>query len=113
MKAKDVRAIYVTDVAQAADPRKPDLTVWIEARKAWYVVGSRQRGGMGEAEPFPFGDEAAARRFAADNGGAIKRFAEVTEDEILHPTLPSEQTASDEGMEHGGGNHGGGHGGTP
>ncbi|KAA0680703.1 nitrous oxide reductase accessory protein NosL [Roseomonas genomospecies 6] len=108
-EAKDLRAIYVTDVGTSADPRKPDLSVWIEARKAWYVVGSRQRGGMGEAEPFPFAEEAAARRFAADNGGTVKRFADVKEDEILYPQTPQEQTASDEFTEHGGG-HGAGHG---
>ncbi|MDQ2104800.1 nitrous oxide reductase accessory protein NosL [Azospirillum isscasi] len=105
-ETKDVRAIYVTDVGKAADPRKPDLSVWIEARKAWYVVGSRQRGGMGEAEPFPFANEADAQRFAAGNGGTVKRFAEVKEDEILYPQTPQEQTASDEPAAHNG-EHGG------
>ncbi len=115
-EAKDLRAIYVTDVGKSADPRKPDLSVWIEARKAWYVVGSRQRGGMGEAEPFPFAEEADARRFAADNGGTVKRFAEVKEDEILYPQTHQEQTASDESTAHGGGHdgaHGNGHGAKP
>lgn len=103
-ETKDVRAIYVTDVGKAADPQNPDLSVWIEARKAWYVLGSRQRGGMGEAEPFPFADEAAARAFADANGGTVKRFAEVKEDEILTPPAPSEDhTAHTAVVEHGGG----------
>ncbi|MCW2241086.1 nitrous oxide reductase accessory protein NosL [Azospirillum canadense] len=116
-ETKDVRAIYVTDVGKAADPQKPDLSVWVEARKAWYVLNSRQRGGMGEAEPFPFADEAAARAFAAANGGTVKRFAEVKEDEILTPPTPSEDhIAHTEAMDHSGENGGGqgghsGHGG--
>ncbi|HYD30047.1 MAG TPA: nitrous oxide reductase accessory protein NosL [Azospirillaceae bacterium] len=89
---KDYRAIYVTDVGKAADPEHPDLTTWVEARKAWYVVGSRLTGGMGEAEPFPFAEEAAAHVFAGKNGGTVKRFAEVSEREILTP-----QSASDDG----------------
>ena len=40
-------AIYVTDVAKAKDPAAPDMTAWVEARKAWYVLGSKLRGGMG------------------------------------------------------------------
>ncbi|HYG91451.1 MAG TPA: nitrous oxide reductase accessory protein NosL [Azospirillum sp.] len=82
---KDYRAVYVTDMGKAPDPRKPDLSVWIEARKAWYVLGSGHKGGMGASEPFPFADESAARAFAAAQGGVVKRFAEVTEDEILTP----------------------------
>ena len=95
-ETKDVRAIYVTDMGKAADPKKPNLSAWVEARNAWYVMGSGQRGGMGEAEPFPFSDEAAARQFAAANGGVVKRFTDVKEDEILTP-----QTASDERIENG------------
>ncbi|PWC39423.1 nitrous oxide reductase accessory protein NosL [Azospirillum sp. TSO35-2] len=82
---KDIRAIYVTDMGKAADPASPNLSAWVEARRAWYVLGSRQRGGMGDAEPFPFAEEAAARGFAAVNGGTVVRFADVHEDQILTP----------------------------
>lgn len=82
---KEIGAIYVTDVAKAKDPAAPDMTAWVEARKAWYVLGSRLRGGMGEAEPYPFSDKAAAERFAAANGGTVLRFADVHEDQILTP----------------------------
>ncbi|WP_156926983.1 nitrous oxide reductase accessory protein NosL [Azospirillum halopraeferens] len=87
---RDYRALYVTDVSGAADPAHPDLTRWIEARQAWYVLGSRLTGGMGLAEPYPFAGEAEARAFAAANGGVVRRFAEVHEDEILTPLLPGE-----------------------
>ncbi|KAA0587156.1 nitrous oxide reductase accessory protein NosL [Azospirillum lipoferum] len=86
---KEIRAIYVTDIAKAKDPTAPDMTVWVEARQAWYVLGSRLRGGMGEAEPYPFSDRAAAERFAQANGGTILRFADVHEDQILTPPAAS------------------------
>ncbi|AWK88685.1 nitrous oxide reductase accessory protein NosL [Azospirillum thermophilum] len=89
---KEVRAIYVTDLTRAADPQAPDLSLWVEARKAWYVVGSGQRGGMGASEPLPFADEAAARAFANSHGGTVKRFSDVTPDEILTPQTASEET---------------------
>ncbi len=103
---KEIRAIYVTDMGKSQDPQKPDLSVWVEARKAWYVLNSRQRGGMDDAEPFPFAEEAAARSFAAANGGTVKRFADVKEDEILTPQTASEEHGGQAGHE---GGHGGGH----
>jgi nitrous oxide reductase accessory protein NosL len=87
---RDYRAVYVTDMTRARDPQKPDLTAWIDARRAWYVLGSAQRGGMGAAEPFPFPDETAAKAFAVAQGGTVKRFAELKEDEILTPDLPAD-----------------------
>lgn len=109
---KELRAIYVTDMGKSQDPQKPDLSVWVEARKAWYVLGSGQRGGMGEAELFPFAEEAAARSFAAANGGTVKRFAEVKEDEILTPQTASDEHGEQDGPGSGHGNgHGSGHGG--
>ncbi|HYH17435.1 MAG TPA: nitrous oxide reductase accessory protein NosL [Azospirillum sp.] len=88
---KDYRAVYVTDLGRAADPANPDLNAWVDARKAWYVLGSAMKGGMGEAEPMPFAEETAARAFAARHGGTVKRFAEVKEDEILQPPQAIEE----------------------
>ncbi|WP_188052079.1 nitrous oxide reductase accessory protein NosL [Azospirillum sp. Sh1] len=82
---KEISAIYVTDVAKATDPAAPDMTAWVEARQAWYVLGSKLRGGMGDAEPYPFSDKSAAERFAQANGGKVLRFADVPEDQILAP----------------------------
>lgn len=90
---KEIRAIYVTDLGRTPDPQRPDLSAWVEARTAWYVVGSGQRGGMGASEPLPFAEEAAARAFAASQGGTVKRFAEVGEDEILTPQTAAEAMA--------------------
>ena len=97
---KDVRAIYVTDLGRAADPAKPDLTAWVEARKAWYVLGSRFRGGMGASEPAPFADEAAARGFAATHGGRVVRFAEVPDTAILWPEAEPAAVTDGEPADH-------------
>lgn len=94
---KDYRAVYVTDMSRAGDPQKPDLSVWVEARKAWYVLNSGQTGGMGGAEPLPFADEESARRFATANGGTVKRFTEMTETEILTPDAPEPAAAPADG----------------
>jgi len=74
---------------------------------------------MGEAEPFPFSDETAARQFAAANGGVVKRFTDVKEDEILTPQTASDERiengapiAQDAGHDAGHGGHMGGHGGA-
>ncbi|MCW2248974.1 nitrous oxide reductase accessory protein NosL [Azospirillum fermentarium] len=109
---KDYRAVYVTDLARAADPRNPDLSAWVEARQAWFVLNSGQTGGMGEAETLPFADEGAARRFAAAHGGTVKRFTDLTVEEILMPGQPESAVSEDDG--HGAGHsadpHSGGHG---
>ncbi len=113
---KDIGAIYVTDMTGAADPRRPDLSAWVEARRAWYVLDSGLTGGMGAAEPFPFAEEGAARAFAAAHGGTVRRFAEVTDADILTPpeagdaAVPPAPGDDGHGGDHGGG-YGGGYGG--
>lgn len=65
----DVESIFVTDY-YALTP--------VEARAAWYVVGSDVLGPMGH-ELVPFAREAEAREFLRDHRGRqVLRFAEVT-----------------------------------
>ncbi|UEM06350.1 nitrous oxide reductase accessory protein NosL [Skermanella rosea] len=99
-ESHEYRAIYVTDLTKAADPSRPDLDLWTEARNAWFVVGSGFRGGMGAAEPLPFAEETAARNFAAAHGGSVKRFSEVSDDTIL--ASPEETDDPGEGGKHDG-----------
>jgi len=68
---RDVRptAIYVTEYYEL----RP-----IEARKAYFVIGSDVRGPMGN-ELVPLASRQAAEEFERDHGGArIVRFEEVT-----------------------------------
>lgn len=74
---KDIAAIYVSDMGRAPSWDAPGADNWVEARKAWFVVGGSARGGMGVAELVPFGEKAAAERFAAEKGGTVMAFDEV------------------------------------
>lgn len=80
---KAITAIYVSDMARAKNWDQPEAGTWIDARKASYVIGSRRRSGMGASEAIPFGDAAAARRFADLNGGRIVSFDGVPRDYVL------------------------------
>jgi copper chaperone NosL len=74
---RDIRAIYVSDMARATSWEQPGAANWIDARKAVFVIESRKQGGMGAAEAVPFGNRAAAEAFATANGGRVVTFAEI------------------------------------
>ena len=92
---KEITAIYVNDMGKA-DWDSPQPGTWIDAKKAWYVIGSSRTGGMGAAEAVPFADKAAGSRFAQHYGGHLIAFAEIPTDYILggdasdHPALTSQ-----------------------
>lgn len=74
-QARKNLAIYVQDMGKASwDEPKGN---WIDAKSAFYVVGSKKMGSMGPT----FGSFAAeedARKFASLNGGKVYKFAEIT-----------------------------------
>jgi copper chaperone NosL len=80
---KDIRAVYVSDMAKAPSWENPGTTNWVEARQAFYVIGSAVKGGMGADETVPFSDKDAATKFTAENGGRVVSFAEVPRDYVL------------------------------
>jgi copper chaperone NosL len=80
---KDIQAIYVSDMAKAASWDEPGATNWVDARKAFFVIGSRKAGGMGAPETVPFSDRNAAEKFAAENGGRVVTFTEMPRDYVL------------------------------
>ncbi len=47
---KDIRAIYVSDMAKAPTWDQPGADNWVDARQAFFVIGSNRKGGMGAAE---------------------------------------------------------------
>ena len=85
---RDIRAIYVSDMAAAPTWDAPGATNWIDARKAFFVIESRRRSGMETDEAVPFGNRAAAEAFVADNGGRIVGFKEIPKDYVLGGTTP-------------------------
>jgi len=94
---KNVVAIYVNDMGRASNWDRPEPGTWIDARRSWYVIGSRRRAGMNGNEAVPFGDEGKARVFAAVNGGQIVRFEEIPEDYVFPgPSSVAETSGSRE-----------------
>ncbi len=79
---RNIAAFYVNDMT-AADWNAPSDDSWIDAHRAWYVIGSDRRGGMGAPEAIPFGTKDAAARFAAAHGGRVVSFDEMPKDYIL------------------------------
>lgn len=89
---KDIRAIYVSDMARAESWEEPGADNWVDARQAFFVIGSDLKGGMGAAEAVPFSTEEAAKAFAGDHGGDVVRFDAVPRGYILEePSTAAEK----------------------
>jgi copper chaperone NosL len=80
---KDYAAVYVSDMGKAPSWEKPGATNWIDAKKAFYVIGSALRSGMGADEAVPFSTREAADIFVGENGGKVMSFEEVPRDYVL------------------------------
>ncbi len=76
---KRVAAVYTQDMGQA-DWNRPQGH-WIDARSAFYVIGSRKSGSMGPTIG-AFAREADAQAFAREQGGRVLKFAEVKPDMV-------------------------------
>jgi len=83
---KNIAAIYVNDMADA-NWDNPGLDNWINARNAWYVLGSNRTGGMGAPETIPFSTKEKAELFVKKQGGAIYAFASIPK-KYISKTLP-------------------------
>lgn len=73
-QVRAVRAVFVQDMGRT-DWDKPRAQ-WFDARTGVYVVGSRRHGSMGPTIA-SFSIEADARKFAAEYGGKVLRYADV------------------------------------
>ena len=80
---KDYAAVYVSDMGRAQSWADPGADNWVEARQAFYVIGSDAQSGMGGAEIVPFSTREAADAFIARHGGTVAGFAELTPDQVL------------------------------
>lgn len=79
---KNIAAMYVNDMT-SANWDAPGVDNWIDARKAWYVLGSERTGGMGASEAIPFATKAKAQSFAERYGGTVHVLASIPRDYIL------------------------------
>jgi len=82
-EAKNVRAIYVNDMGLAANWGSPEQGTWINAWEAFFVLGSKRKGGMGLKEAVPFSTSEAAKTFTVQHGGRIVGFSKVPSDYVL------------------------------
>ncbi len=79
---RNIVAIYVNDMTEA-DWDNPGADNWIDANKAWYVIGSKRSGGMGAPEAIPFSTKENAEAFAKDEGGAVHDFLSIPHEYIV------------------------------
>ncbi len=90
---KNIAAIYVSDMAQAPDWDSPGAENWIDARTAFFVLGSSAKGGMGASETVPFSTQAAAQLFAQEHGGEVVPFDAIPADYVFGSEEPAAAVA--------------------
>ena len=78
-QVRPVKAVFVQDMGQA-DWDKPQGH-WIDAKSAYYVLGSKRHGSMGPTIA-SFAQEVDANKFAELFGGKVLRFADIKRDMV-------------------------------
>ena len=76
-EAKNIAAVYVSDMAKAGSWEQPGADNWVIAGDAFFVIGSDRQGGMGGQEAVPFSTEAAAQAFIQQYHGRMVRLDEA------------------------------------
>lgn len=79
-QVRAVRGLFVQDMGKADWDQPKDH--WIDAKSAYYVHGSKRHGSMGPTIA-SFAQETDATKFAAEYGGKVYRFADVTPDMVV------------------------------
>lgn len=75
---RQIREVYVHDMSKT-NWDKPSDEKFIDAREAWFVIGSSKKGAMGKTLG-SFSDKADAEVFIQEFGGKLYRFDEITID---------------------------------
>lgn len=73
---KRKHTLYVHDMSQT-EWASPDDAALIDARDAFYVVGSKRKGAMGQTLA-SFSEESAAQDFMAKHGGKVLQYEAIT-----------------------------------
>lgn len=79
-QVRAVRALLVQDMGKADWDVPRDH--WIDAKTAYYVHGSKRHGSMGPTIA-SFAQESDAVKFAAEHGGKVYRFSDITPDMVV------------------------------
>lgn len=75
---RDITAVYVRDAGQDETGKQGGGDAWVEARAAWYVVGSDARGHHGIPAMVAFAEYPPAQDFQAVHGGKLLRLDEIS-----------------------------------
>lgn len=89
----EIVAVYVNDMERASNWDAPGDDTWIDAKQAWYVIGSSKVGGMGVPEVIPFGTEFGAARFVDEFGGTLVQLDGIPDSYVLGPAKLSQRSA--------------------
>ena len=81
----EVIAIYVNDMAASDNWKNPGEDNWINARDAFYVLGSNKKGGMGAPEAVPFSTAQKAEEFAKQHSGEVVSYNQIPDQYVLAP----------------------------
>ena len=84
-EAKNIAAIFVTDMSAENSWSNDGPRTWIDAKSAFYVSGSSKPGGMGAPEQVPFVSKTAAEKFMQKYGGLVATFNEIPDRAVLGP----------------------------
>jgi len=79
-QVRAVRGIFVQDMGQTDWDQPRDH--WIDAKQAYYVHGSKRLGSMGPTIA-SFAQQKDAAKFAAEHGGKVYLFADITPDLVV------------------------------
>ena len=99
-KSTEILSFYVNDMGVAKSWAKPGIDNWIEAQKAYFVVGSNARGGMGAPELVPFALRSQAEKFATERGGKVMILSEIPVATVLSPVEMGGSSMDKMSMEH-------------
>lgn len=79
--ARLVQEVYVHDMSQSPW-NKPNDEHFIDAKTAWYVIGSNQKGAMGSTLA-SFSEENDAKAFSKSFGGKVYQYEDITLELIM------------------------------
>lgn len=92
---RHITAIYTQDMG-ATDWEKPQGH-WVDARQAYYVLGSKKTGSMGPTLA-AFARQQDADKFAAQFGGKVLNFGQITPDMVdMSGGVVHDQESADSG----------------
>lgn len=79
---KNIAAMYVNDMSEA-NWGNPGADNWIDAKDAFYVLGSDLSGGMGAAETVPFSTKENAEIFIGEHAGTVYTFDLIPKEYVV------------------------------